>query len=111
ADPGAPLRLRYDVVYERRLPRGLRPEDLDDPAPREPADPEGKVERERPRRDSSDGDLGLVAHPHDGSLAELALDLAQSGVQSLLAIHADQPPSATFSMTSYCAPVGRSREW
>ena len=47
ADASAPLRLGHHVVDERRLPGGLRAVDLDDPAAREPADPEGEVERER----------------------------------------------------------------
>jgi hypothetical protein len=29
----------------------------------------------------------VVVHPHDRALAELALDLAESDVESLLAIH------------------------
>ena len=85
ADPAAPLRLRDDVVDERRLARGLRAEDLDDPAAREAADAECDVQRERARRDGRDGDLRLVAHLHDRALAELPLDLAQRGVEGVFA--------------------------
>ena len=85
ADAAAPLRLGDDVVDERRLPRGLRAEDLDDAAARQAADAEGDVQRERARGDGRDGDLGLVAHLHDRALAVLPLDLAQRGVEGLFA--------------------------
>ena len=87
ADAAAALRLGDHVVDERRLARRLRPEDLDDAAARQPADAERDVERERPRRDGADRDLGLVVHLHDGALAELTLDLSQHRVECLLAIH------------------------
>jgi hypothetical protein len=75
------------VVDERRLPRRLRPEDLDDPPARQAADPEREVERQRPGGDGPDRDGGLVAHPHHRPLAEVPLDLGEGDVQSLLAIH------------------------
>ena len=65
------------VVDERRLARRLGAEDLDDPPARQPADPEREVERERAGGDRADRDLRLVAHPHHGALAELALDLRE----------------------------------
>ena len=46
-----PLRLGDDVERERRLPRGLRAEDLGDAAARDPADAERDVERERAGRE------------------------------------------------------------
>ena len=55
ADAAAPLRLGHHVVDERRLARGLRAEDLDDPAARQPADAERQVERERAGGDRADG--------------------------------------------------------
>ena len=76
ADPAAPLRLGDHVVDERRLPRRLRPEDLDDAASRQPADAEGEVERERAGRDGADRHLRRVAHSHHRALAEAA---ARSG--------------------------------
>ena len=79
ADAAAPLRLGDHVVDERRLARRLGAEDLDDPPAREPADAEREVERERSGGDRADRHLGaLVAHPHDGALAEVALDLASA---------------------------------
>src|SRR5207247_3567031 len=87
ADPAPALRLGDPVVDERRLPRGLRAEDLDVPSARQAADPEREVERERSGRHGADRDGGLVAHSHHGSLAELPLDLAEGDVESLLAIH------------------------
>ena len=110
ADAAAALRLGDHVVDERRLARRLGAEDLDDAAARQPADPEREVERERAGRDRADGHGGPVAHPHHGALAELPLDLAERDVECLLAIHVVQPPSATDSMTAYCAPLGRSTE-
>ena len=87
ADAAAALRLGDHVVDERRLARRLRAEDLDDAAARQPAHAEREVERERPRRDGGDRDLGLVVHLHDGALAELPLDLPERRVECLLAIH------------------------
>jgi hypothetical protein len=87
ADPASPLRLGDRVVDERRLARRLRAEDLDDSPARQPADAEREIERERPRRDGRDRHLGLVAHAHDRPLAELALDLSECDIQSLLAVH------------------------
>ena len=87
ADAAAPLRLGDHVVHERRLPRRLGAEDLDDAPAREPADAEREVERERARGDCADRDGGGVVHLHDCALAELPLDLPEGGVQSLLAIH------------------------
>ncbi len=87
ADAAAALRLGDHVVDEGRLPGRLRAEDLDDAAARQAADPEREVERQRARRDGPDRDLGPVAHLHHGALAEVALDLSEGGLQSLLAIH------------------------
>ena len=86
-DASASLRLRDHVVDESRLAGGFRAEDLDDPAARKPSDPEGEIESERARRNGPDRDGCMVVHLHHGALAELALDLAESDVQSLLAIH------------------------
>ena len=86
-DAPAALSLCDHVVHERRLAGRLRPEDLDDSAPRKPADPEREIERERARRHRPDRHGRVVVHLHHGTLAELPLDLAESDVQSLLAIH------------------------
>jgi hypothetical protein len=87
ADATTPLGFGHDVVHERRLSRGLGAEDLDDAATREPADPERQVQGKRSRRDRADGDLRPVAHPHDGALAELPLDLAERDIECFLAFH------------------------
>src|SRR5207247_1118161 len=97
-------------LEEPRLARRAGAEDLDDAAARQPADAECEVERERAGGDRADRDLRLVAHAHDRALAEVPLDLPEGDVQCLLAIHADQPPSATVSTDSYWAPPGRSLE-
>ena len=81
------LRLGDDVRRERRLARRLRPEDLDDPAPRQAADPEREVERERTRGDRFDPDVAPLAQLHDRALAELLLDLAERHVEGLFAVH------------------------
>ena len=76
------LGLGDDVVDQRRLARGLRAEDLDDAAARHAADAEREVERQRAGGDRIDLHLGaLVAHAHDGALAELALDLRERALQ------------------------------
>jgi len=87
ADPAAALRLGDDVVDEGGLARGLRAEDLDDAAARQPADAEGEVERELTRGDGADRDLRPVAHPHHRPLAEGTLDLSERRVECLLPIH------------------------
>ena len=87
ADPTAALRLGDHVVDERRLPRRLRAEDLDDAPPRQTTDPESEVERQRARRDRADVHGRGVRHLHDRALAELSLDLPEGGIQCLLAIH------------------------
>jgi hypothetical protein len=59
---------------------------LPDAPARHAADPEREVERQRPGRDDPDAHLGaLVAHAHDGALAELALDLGQRALESGIA--------------------------
>jgi hypothetical protein len=85
ADAAPALRLGDHVVDECRFPGGLRAEDLDDPPARQSADAEGEVERERAGGDGADRDLRVVVHPHDRALAELALDLSESGVECLFA--------------------------
>ena len=73
------LDLGDDLQRQRRLARRLRPVDLDDAAARQAADAERDVEPERARRHDVDVARGdRVAEPHDGTLAELLLDLAES---------------------------------
>src|SRR5437016_809687 len=79
-------------------------------------DAQREIEREGARGDRVDLDLrALVAHPHDGSLAELALDLGQrslkggvAGLGGLLLVgdgHAHKPFCRTENPGSY----GRNR--
>ncbi len=74
------LRLGDDVERERRLARRLGAEDLDDAAAGHAADAESRVDADRSGRDGGDADHLALAEPHDGSLAELPLDLRQSGL-------------------------------
>ena len=84
ADATVALRLGDDVGGQRRLARRLRAVDLDDPAPREPADAEREVEGEGARRHRLDPDVAPFAEPHDRALAELLLDLAERHVERLV---------------------------
>ena len=82
ADAAELLGLGQDVVEQRRLARGLGAEDLDDPSARHAADAERQVERQRAGGNRPYAHLrALVAHAHDGALAELALDLAERALQ------------------------------
>ena len=103
ADAATPLCLGDDVVDERRLPRRLGAEDLDDAATRQASDPECHVERERTGRHRPDRNLGLVAHAHDRALSELSLDLAERDVERFLAIHLVIPPRRSAGFV----PVGK----
>ena len=85
ADPAARLGLGDDVVDERRLARGLRAEDLDDPPARNAADPEREVERERAGRDRLHLDHVIGAELHQRAGAEVLLDLGDGGLQGLVA--------------------------
>ena len=79
---GAVMRLGEDVVDQRRLTRGLGAEDLHDATTGDAADAQREVERQRTGGDRIHADLrALVAHAHDGALAELALDLRQRALQ------------------------------
>ena len=87
AYPAQLLRLGDDVIDERRLTRGLRPVDLDHPAPWHPSDPQRDIERERTGRDRVDRDARAgIPHAHDGALAELPLDLGQSALEGRLTL-------------------------
>ena len=81
------LGLGHHVHGQGGLPRRLGPEDLHDPPPGEPADPERHVEGERPCGDHLDLHVGVLAQPHDRALAELLLDLAQCHLEGLVTLH------------------------
>ena len=74
-ESAALLRLRDDVERERRLARGLGPEDLEDAPAGHAADAEGVVDSDGAGGDRLDRLLGLVAEADERALAELAVDL------------------------------------
>ena len=80
------LHVGDEVEAERGLAGGLRAVDLGDAAPRDAADADGGVEVDGPGGDGGDLDpRRLGAHPHDGALAQLLLDLGDGEVQRLAA--------------------------
>src|SRR5207302_7649902 len=78
------LHLREGVERQRRLPRALGAEDLDDATPRIPAAAERQVEPDRPAGDDRHGlrDLAL-AEPHHSAFPVLLLDGAVCSVYGL----------------------------
>src|SRR5918999_3732310 len=74
------------VQRDTRLSGTLGSEYLHDAAAGQAADAESDVEGDGAGRDHLDRHSGLVAHAHDGALAELALDLGECGLESLLAV-------------------------
>ena len=81
------LRLGHNMGSEGGLARGFRAVDLGDPASRQATDTERKVEGQSAGGHRLDGHRRLVAHLHDGALAELLLNLAERHVQRLVSIH------------------------
>ena len=88
---------------EGGLAARLRSVDLDDPAPGQAPDAEGDVEPERPGGDGVDTDGGIVAQPHDRSLAEVLLDLGEGHLEGLLPLVAPALPVGWFA-SIYCHP-------
>ena len=74
-DASVALGFGHHMGGQRGLTRALRPVDLDHPAPRNAADAEGQIESQRPGGHRLDRHGALVAHLHDGTGAELLLDL------------------------------------
>src|SRR5205807_7578232 len=104
-----PPHLRGGVERQRRLPRALGAEDLDDAPARIPAAAERQVEPDRPAGDDRHGlrDLAL-AEPHHSAFPELLLDGADRSEDGLhllrhlahvpsLRIAPDDVPGARFS--------------
>ena len=108
ADAAVALGLGDDVHGQGGLARGLRTEDLDHTATREPADAEGDVQRERPVDDGLDVHRGLLAHLHDRALAELLLDLAEGHLECLLSFHCHVFSSFVGVLRRAGAPVGET---
>src|SRR4029453_15312802 len=76
------LRLGNDLQRQRGFAGRLRPEDFDDPAPRDTANAKAIVEADgagRDRRNHRDG--VLLPEAHDRTLAELFLDLADGHLE------------------------------
>ncbi len=86
-DPAVALRFGHDMHGECRLAGRLGTEDLDDPPSWQASDAERYVERHRTGRDGLDADSGVLTHPHDRSLAELLLNLAEGHIQCLVTLH------------------------
>jgi len=88
ADAALLLGFGDGLERQRGLAGGFGPVDLDDAAAGEPADAERDVEAERARRDRLDLDhLLVLAEPHDRTLAEGTLDLAEGGFEGFLLVH------------------------
>ncbi|EQD56030.1 hypothetical protein B1A_11703, partial [mine drainage metagenome] len=63
--PAGALHLSDHLQSQRRLARGLRPEDLHDPPARQPADPERHIKSERAGGNRRDGkERRIVPEPH-----------------------------------------------
>lgn len=65
----------------RRFTGGFRPEDLDDSSLRHAADAERHIQRDRAGMHRLHGHVRVFAELHDGTGAEIALDLAHRGFQ------------------------------
>ena len=76
-----------EMEGESGFTRGLRPIDLGDAATRNAADAGGSIEIDGSGRNGGHLDPRRIgAHPHDGSLAELLLDLGDGESECLAAI-------------------------
>ncbi len=106
AMPPAALGVGHGVQRDGRLAGGLRAVDLDDPAPRQAADAERDVERDRPGGDHLDRGAALVTEAHDRALAELTVDLAERGLEGLLAVLGSGHVTPRVSKAADAAPVG-----
>ena len=71
---------------KRGLSATLRSVYLDDAAARQAAEAQRHVQRDRTGRDHLDRHSRLLAEAHDRALAELPLDLEESGLQGLLPV-------------------------
>src|ERR1700744_254731 len=81
--PAGLLRLGHNLQRDRRLTRRLRPEDLNNPAPRHAAHSQRRIERDRPRRDDRNRHNRLFGpQPHHRSLAKLLFQLRKGGLYS-----------------------------
>jgi len=102
------LRRGDDRERERRLARGLRPEDLDDAPARNSADTERDVEAQGARRNRIHFiGRARIAQAHHGAFSKLLFNLAQRGSESLLSIlfhgHSSTVCGAIISYPAPCA--------
>ncbi len=86
-DAPVALCLGHDVQGETGLARALRPVQLDDPPPGDPADSQGEVEGEGTGGDHIHLPGRRLSHLHDCALAELTLYLADRHVQGFVSFH------------------------
>lgn len=111
-DATGTLRVRDGVQRDRRLAGGLRAVDLHHAAARESTDPERHVQRDRAGGDHLDGGTPLVAEAHDRPLAELAVDLAEGGLEGLLTVlRCGHGSHLVVSSSVRCACGGWSSSW
>src|SRR5207253_436109 len=88
----------------------FRAEDFDNPPPGYPLATQGDVQTQGPSRNALDVHYGAVSQLHDGTLAELLLDLLEGALQFLVitlvrhksssAESKSQIPTGTWSFTS-----------
>ncbi len=101
----AALRLGDDVESQCGLARRFRPEDLDDPAARHAADTERRVEGERAGWNGRYLHLLPGSKAHDGTLAELLVDLGEGGLNGLGALVLRILGHSNLLVWVYCQPT------
>ena len=85
-DAAVLLGIRDGVQRERGLARGLRAVDLDDTAAGKTPDAERDIQRDGAGGDDGDRRALVAAEAHHAALAELTVDLGESGLEGLLAV-------------------------
>ena len=85
-DAAGTLGVGDGVQGEGGLTRGLRTVDLHDPAAGKTADAERDIQGDRTGGDHGDGGAFIAAEAHDGTLAELTVDLGECCFQGLFAV-------------------------
>src|SRR6266567_6924442 len=85
-NPACLLGIRHGVQRQGGLAAALRAVDLDDAAARQAAEAQRHVQRDGTGRDHLDRHPRLLAEAHDRALAELPLDLEDSGFQGLVPV-------------------------
>ena len=103
--PRFALRFGDDMVAQRRLAGRLGSVYFNDTAARDSAHAQREIEAQRPGRDHLNGQLGAgLSQLHDGTLAELLLDLRQGEIEgSLPFIHRRDLQRWPASALIWCA--------